>query len=297
MQKNLSSFTHAIGDVTGLQSALDAKQANLVAGLNIRTINGKSIVGEGNIVIGHDGSSESVNLSLEGTWVLINGHSSYNLIPNTGINITHEYMSSDMFMLEVSIEDDSPGVTKYYPIFTPSSTVPDSKVIITTMNENGINYIYSFYPFINDGTLVLGSPTKLSHSGEIIEEVPFQLYIGRLFKLNNDPSTVVSQMTEIDLSGSSTGSRFVNASLLRSFFDTKTEVDNKLLTKSDLDHVHEYSAITNTPGTASQEEVVTGTDTTSKLISSKILKDSILEISPAGARPASDVGDWAKAAK
>jgi hypothetical protein len=41
--------TQAISTVSGLQSALDAKQATLVSGTNIKTLNGDSLLGAGNI--------------------------------------------------------------------------------------------------------------------------------------------------------------------------------------------------------------------------------------------------------
>ena len=41
--------TQAISTITGLQDALNAKQATLVSGTNIKTVNGNSIVGSGNI--------------------------------------------------------------------------------------------------------------------------------------------------------------------------------------------------------------------------------------------------------
>lgn len=41
--------THAISDVTNLQTSLNGKQATLVSGTNIRTINGNSILGGGNL--------------------------------------------------------------------------------------------------------------------------------------------------------------------------------------------------------------------------------------------------------
>ena len=41
----------AISTVTGLQSALDTKQSTLVSGTNIKTINGESVVGSGDLVI------------------------------------------------------------------------------------------------------------------------------------------------------------------------------------------------------------------------------------------------------
>ena len=46
-----SAHTHLSADITDLQGKLDAKQNTLVSGTNIKTINGESILGEGNIVI------------------------------------------------------------------------------------------------------------------------------------------------------------------------------------------------------------------------------------------------------
>jgi len=40
-----------VAEVTGLQDALDAKQATLVSGTNIKTINGQSALGSGDLVI------------------------------------------------------------------------------------------------------------------------------------------------------------------------------------------------------------------------------------------------------
>ena len=45
------AHAHAIGDVAGLQSALDTKQPALVSGASIKTINGASLLGAGNIDI------------------------------------------------------------------------------------------------------------------------------------------------------------------------------------------------------------------------------------------------------
>lgn len=46
-----SAHTHVIGDVTGLQTALDGKQETLVSGTNIKTVNGVSVLGSGDIPI------------------------------------------------------------------------------------------------------------------------------------------------------------------------------------------------------------------------------------------------------
>jgi hypothetical protein len=45
------THNHAISEVTGLQSALDGKQETLVSGDNIKSVNGSSILGSGDITI------------------------------------------------------------------------------------------------------------------------------------------------------------------------------------------------------------------------------------------------------
>ena len=50
--------TQAISTVTGLQTALDGKQDTLVSGTNIKTINGDSLLGSGNLVISGGGGAD-----------------------------------------------------------------------------------------------------------------------------------------------------------------------------------------------------------------------------------------------
>lgn len=50
-----TAHTHTISNITNLQSTLNSKQATLVSGTNIKTINGNSLLGSGNITI--DGGS------------------------------------------------------------------------------------------------------------------------------------------------------------------------------------------------------------------------------------------------
>jgi len=56
-----SVHTHKISDVTNLQTSLNGKQATLVSGTNIKTVNGNSLLGSGNITIQEGGSSTTVN--------------------------------------------------------------------------------------------------------------------------------------------------------------------------------------------------------------------------------------------
>lgn len=51
------THNHAISDVTSLQSTLDGKQATLVSGTNIKTINGTSVLGSGDLTVSGGGST------------------------------------------------------------------------------------------------------------------------------------------------------------------------------------------------------------------------------------------------
>lgn len=73
------SGVQAISTVTGLQAALDAKQAALVSGNNIKTVNGTSLLGAGDLAIGGGGGGGisdapvdgNTYLRQDGGWVLV----------------------------------------------------------------------------------------------------------------------------------------------------------------------------------------------------------------------------------
>ena len=54
-----SSHTHAISNITNLQPSLDGKQNTLVSGTSIKTINGNSLLGSGDIQISGEGLSDA----------------------------------------------------------------------------------------------------------------------------------------------------------------------------------------------------------------------------------------------
>ncbi len=54
-----ATHSHAISDTTGLQTALDGKQATLVSATNIKTINGSSILGSGDLAVSGSGGGAS----------------------------------------------------------------------------------------------------------------------------------------------------------------------------------------------------------------------------------------------
>lgn len=63
--------SHAIADTTGLQTALAGKQAELVSGTNIKTINGVSVLGSGDIVV--SGGSGMTNPMTAAGSIIIGG--------------------------------------------------------------------------------------------------------------------------------------------------------------------------------------------------------------------------------
>ena len=66
---------HAITSVTGLQTALNAKQDTLVSGTSIKTVNGASVLGSGNITVGlSDGDKGDLTVTSSGTvWTIDTG--------------------------------------------------------------------------------------------------------------------------------------------------------------------------------------------------------------------------------
>lgn len=68
-----ATHTHAIGDTTGLQTALDGKQGSLVSGTNIKTVNGQSLLGSGDVVSGIYVQQSAPSGTHNFLWVELNG--------------------------------------------------------------------------------------------------------------------------------------------------------------------------------------------------------------------------------
>lgn len=58
--KAATAHTHTIANVTNLQTTLDGKQPTLVSGTNIKTINGSSVLGAGDIVVSGGGGTGDI---------------------------------------------------------------------------------------------------------------------------------------------------------------------------------------------------------------------------------------------
>ena len=78
--------THAISDVTNLQTSLDGKQAALVSGTNIKTINGSSVLGSGDLVVsgaapdGYTYIIKSINQDVTNAGVTNDDHFSFSVV-------------------------------------------------------------------------------------------------------------------------------------------------------------------------------------------------------------------------
>lgn len=68
-----AAHTHVIGDTTGLQTALEGKQESLVSGTNIKTVNGQSLLGSGDVVSGIYVQQSAPPGTHNFLWVELNG--------------------------------------------------------------------------------------------------------------------------------------------------------------------------------------------------------------------------------
>ena len=68
-----ASHGHVIGDVTGLQTALDGKQESLVSGTTIKTVNGQSLLGSGDVASGIYVQQSAPSGTHNFLWVELNG--------------------------------------------------------------------------------------------------------------------------------------------------------------------------------------------------------------------------------
>lgn len=115
---------HAISEITNLQSTLNGKQATLVSGTNIKTINGNSILGSGNL---------SINASLP--------------------------QNSDVILRTLSFKGGSNySISGIYVIETDSVSLSGSVGSNASVNFSIDSYYYSDYP--NGRWYYVATPTS-----------------------------------------------------------------------------------------------------------------------------------------
>lgn len=61
---SVPSHTHVPSEIVGLETSLDSKQATLVSGTSIKTVNGSSLLGSGDLVVSGGSSSVSGNATI-----------------------------------------------------------------------------------------------------------------------------------------------------------------------------------------------------------------------------------------
>lgn len=83
-----AEIEQVIGDVAALQTDIEGKQDTLVSGTNIKTINGESVLGSGDIVISGGGSTDWNDITNKPTIPSAQGGSS-------GTNVQYIYSSKD----------------------------------------------------------------------------------------------------------------------------------------------------------------------------------------------------------
>jgi hypothetical protein len=138
---NITDFahTHIIGDTSGLQAALDAKQATLVSGTTIKTVNGQSLVGSGDISVG----------------------ATNKVIINSGTNTSYTYPAASMINRVVVITTSSLAAFRVGTSANGEELVADTPLDPASSNVISINFysalsgtIY-FYGITSSTTLIL----------------------------------------------------------------------------------------------------------------------------------------------
>ena len=101
--------TVGIGDVTGLNAALNGKQDTLVSGSTIKTVNGSSVLGSGNLVVTGEQSFETVAKNLVGSNA-VPGYSGGELVTLTYANgIVKTFGYSGGRLVTVTLSGALPG--------------------------------------------------------------------------------------------------------------------------------------------------------------------------------------------
>jgi len=156
-----SSHTHSTEEVTGLDAALSGKQATLASGTNIKTINGVSALGAGDLVVGTIGGSTGPTdnriLRSDGT-AGATAQNSALTIDDSGnmsgvVSITVDsFGAGDAALILETITDPSNTAVKAARIRTPSQSrrlyIGDNSQKFYALNLSGVTSIESMPGFV-----------------------------------------------------------------------------------------------------------------------------------------------------
>ena len=183
------------GDITGtlssqtdLQTALDAKQDDLVSGTNIKTINGSSVLGSGDLVVG-GGMRKYVNTTLQ-TASITPGETlvgSYLIPSNTFVS-----NGSFEFLIKAGVSSGSSSLQAKLYINT-SSTLTGATLIATSTNNLGAYFNFVRNAILSSNVIsVLGSTFQtnidLINGGYSQSTVAFDVTANRYFLVSFTPS-------------------------------------------------------------------------------------------------------------
>lgn len=160
-----TTHTHAESDVTNLTTDLAAKQATLVSGTNIKTINGSSVLGSGDITIS-SGSSDTLTAS-DGSATLkaLPASSPYGsgvVIPSVeGSTISYLAVPHDLY-LSAGAGDDGAGAYSPYVQLNESGGVVFASDNPATTGQNSVRFTFPDAVHFDTDNLILSSPTNPS---------------------------------------------------------------------------------------------------------------------------------------
>ncbi len=90
-------ITGTLSDQTDLQSELDDKQDNLVSATNIKTINGSSVLGSGDLSVGGSGGTSGINVKLLPGGSLYGGIMTQSNVYTGGSNYANQTSANQIF--------------------------------------------------------------------------------------------------------------------------------------------------------------------------------------------------------
>lgn len=132
-----STHSHSIAEVTSLQSSLDSKQATLVSGTNIKTINGTSVLGSGDITISGGGGAVVEDVIVDG---VTDKAPSQNAVFDglaTKANTSHTHAISDVTNLQTTLDGKAASShTHAISDVTGLQTTLDGKVVGPVSSTN-----------------------------------------------------------------------------------------------------------------------------------------------------------------